>query len=67
MEIKEIAIKAHNHAVKIGAYGNDAEWEISKKVEEESNELIEAIDKKRYADIETFDQMFNNSYVQYHF
>lgn len=67
MNIKDIAIKAHNHAVKKGFYCNDAELEISKKVEEESQELIEAIDKKLYADIETFDQLHKNSNQQEHF
>ena len=38
-DIKDIATKAHNHAVKIGAYGDDSEVAIINKIEEESREL----------------------------
>ena len=49
MNIKEIADRAHDRAVKIGAYGDDAESSISLKIFEESNELREAIENRMYS------------------
>ena len=49
MNINEIADRAHDHAVKIGAYGKDSEIAIFNKVNEESHELMGAINNRMYS------------------
>lgn len=52
--IKEIAKDAHDHAVKIGAYGNDPDGAILDKIREETDELELAIISRSTPDLVAF-------------